>query len=340
MHRTAAAALALAAASLTATAQTGPVTAAYDAPDRDRWNYPFNLTPGVRANASTFGAVGIDGFDDRDAQVLVGYDLAADFPAVPEGYRVVSATVELVVLTGDAFIYDPTQDPIASFFDPTDADFIPDDDDGRPIELFATGYRNGLTIESWEETTPFTTDPTFPPPEDSRSAYAAIYQDDGTATDLSNQVRDRFDATPLAVGVTDAVAPGELVPAETVFRFELNPCAPGAGAFFDASFDAGRLHLTATGHHSAVMGTTDPTFPVFIMRENPLASALDLAPKLTITAIARGDADLNADGVLDIFDFLAFQNAFDAGEALADFDGNCSLDIFDFLAFQNAFDAG
>jgi len=51
-------------------------------------------------------------------------------------------------------------------------------------------------------------------------------------------------------------------------------------------------------------------------------------------------ADFDGDGELSIFDFLAFQNAFDAGEASADFDGDGELTIFDFLAFQNAFDAG
>ena len=51
-------------------------------------------------------------------------------------------------------------------------------------------------------------------------------------------------------------------------------------------------------------------------------------------------ADFNDDGTADIFDFLAFQNAFDAGDAIADLDADGELTIFDFLAFQNAFDAG
>ena len=51
-------------------------------------------------------------------------------------------------------------------------------------------------------------------------------------------------------------------------------------------------------------------------------------------------ADLDGDGELTIFDFLAFQNLFDAGSSRADFDGDGELTIFDFLAFQNAFDAG
>ncbi|MFI4914940.1 MAG: GC-type dockerin domain-anchored protein [Phycisphaerales bacterium JB060] len=51
-------------------------------------------------------------------------------------------------------------------------------------------------------------------------------------------------------------------------------------------------------------------------------------------------ADLDGDGELTLFDFLAFQNLFDAGDPIADFDGDGSLTIFDFLAFQNEFDAG
>ncbi len=51
-------------------------------------------------------------------------------------------------------------------------------------------------------------------------------------------------------------------------------------------------------------------------------------------------ADLDGDGTLTIFDFLAFQNAFDAGLPVADCDGDGTLTIFDFLCFQNAFDAG
>ena len=49
-------------------------------------------------------------------------------------------------------------------------------------------------------------------------------------------------------------------------------------------------------------------------------------------------------GVLDIFDFLCFQNRYDAGAPYAcDCDtttGPANCDIFDFLCFQNAFDAG
>ncbi|MFI4914973.1 MAG: GC-type dockerin domain-anchored protein [Phycisphaerales bacterium JB060] len=73
---------------------------------------------------------------------------------------------------------------------------------------------------------------------------------------------------------------------------------------------------------------------------DPLGRA-DAASNFVIFGRGGGcPADLDADGELTIFDFLAFQNLFDAGDPIADFDGDGDLTIFDFLAFQNAFDAG
>jgi hypothetical protein len=50
--------------------------------------------------------------------------------------------------------------------------------------------------------------------------------------------------------------------------------------------------------------------------------------------------DLDSSGMLDLFDFLAFTNLFNAGDLGADFDGDGVLNLFDFLAFTNAFNAG
>lgn len=50
------------------------------------------------------------------------------------------------------------------------------------------------------------------------------------------------------------------------------------------------------------------------------------------------DIDLNE--ALDAFDYLAFINRFNAGDARADVDGDGALTLADFLAFRAAFDAG
>jgi hypothetical protein len=51
-------------------------------------------------------------------------------------------------------------------------------------------------------------------------------------------------------------------------------------------------------------------------------------------------ADCDGSGALDLFDFLCFTNAFNAGDPYADCDGSGGLDLFDFLCFTNAFNGG
>jgi hypothetical protein len=50
--------------------------------------------------------------------------------------------------------------------------------------------------------------------------------------------------------------------------------------------------------------------------------------------------DLDGDGDLTLFDFLAYVNLFNAGGDTADCDESGSLDLFDFLCFVNAFNEG
>jgi murein tripeptide amidase MpaA len=51
-------------------------------------------------------------------------------------------------------------------------------------------------------------------------------------------------------------------------------------------------------------------------------------------------ADLDGSGTLDLFDFLAFTNLFNAQDAGADCDEDGAFTLFDFLCFTNAFNAG
>ncbi|MEQ8844362.1 MAG: choice-of-anchor R domain-containing protein [Phycisphaerales bacterium] len=87
---------------------------------------------------------------------------------------------------------------------------------------------------------------------------------------------------------------------------------------------------TGTATH---VGATFGAYP-------PAVSSSILNTYFVEASSASCRADLDGDGQLTIFDFLAFQNLFDAGDPIADFDGDGSLTIFDFLAFQNEFDAG
>ena len=76
---------------------------------------------------------------------------------------------------------------------------------------------------------------------------------------------------------------------------------------------------------------------VTITVDNPMGWGLD---DLYVGVGEPCRADFDGDGSLTIFDFLAFQNAFDARDPRADFDGDGAFTIFDFLAFQNEFAAG
>jgi len=62
--------------------------------------------------------------------------------------------------------------------------------------------------------------------------------------------------------------------------------------------------------------------------------------RITFEDTAGCYADLDGDGVLTVFDFLAFQNAFARGQAAGNCDGDGALTLFDFLCFQNAFAGG
>ncbi|MEQ9097296.1 MAG: S8 family serine peptidase [Phycisphaerales bacterium] len=66
----------------------------------------------------------------------------------------------------------------------------------------------------------------------------------------------------------------------------------------------------------------------------------DVAAAVDAVLASSCRADFDGDGSLTLFDFLAFQTSFAAGELRADLDGDGEFTLFDFLAFQSAFDAG
>ena len=122
-------------------AGAGPVTTVFSQPTLDRWMYPFNGTPGTRPEASVFGSVLYSGFDDRDAEFLVGFDTTSvAAPGQGAGNYVISALrIRATISQGDRFVYDPTWDSVATSYDPTDPLYVPDSDAGKPIEIFACG---------------------------------------------------------------------------------------------------------------------------------------------------------------------------------------------------------
>lgn len=297
-------AAAIVASALVAPAFADTFTASYAGPTLDRWNYPFNSTPGTRPIASTFGnEPGSPLFDNRDGQFVVGFDTGADIPTGlgASAYGIVSCTVTLTFANNFVAAYDPTVDPFTAFLPESDPAYIADADPGQPIELFGAGFRNGLTRATWTETTPFAPAGALDP--SIRSTFAAGAGRKGALVDVSNSVRERWTPVPFAVGVVDGLEPGDLIGEGTVMRFDLDVANAAVAAYLRESLDAGRVLLTATSLTKVVQQAGD--FPLFYCRENALVEVLGFGGAtldLVVETNACAPADLDCSGTVNAAD--------------------------------------
>lgn len=308
--------------------------------------YSFASTPGSEQVALSFGAILQDGFDDRDAQVLLGFDTGAQVPTglATNRYRIESVRVRAYVSNDLVATYDDSFDLVSTLFADGDPAKTVDADPGKPVELFGVGYRNGLSVDTFAEHTAFSVVPPFPPQEGVRSAFAAAFDQGGALVDVSRQVRQRFDATPWAIGTTQALQPGALVPAGTELTFDVDLCAPGVRQYFRDAFASGKVRVILSTLEPASGGpgggTGDPTYPGFYTKESPVATTLGWTAKLEAVVKVGSIADLNADQGVTIDDLLTFLSAFEEGSLVADVDGNCGVTVDDLLLFLEAFEAG
>ncbi|MBX3382066.1 MAG: hypothetical protein KF864_01020 [Phycisphaeraceae bacterium] len=322
-------------------------TATVPVPAIDRWVYPFASQPGFEPTIPIFAALREPGFDDRDAQFLLAFDTVAGTPAGlgSERYIVQRLTVTAVIANDERFIYDPTPDALESSYDPEDPEYIADADLGKPIELFAAGFRNGQSLATFTETSPFSIFPPFPPREGVRSVFAAVYDENDTAADISRQVRQKVQASPLAIGQTLDVQPGDLVPAGTTFTFDIDLSTEPAQRYFARAFDHGRLAVIITSLHPASGGPDGGGggtgfYPAFFSKENAVAQANGLIASLEYEVVAYPGADFNLDGGVDGADIEAFFLAWEAAEQHADFNLDGGVDGADVAAFFEAWENG
>ncbi|NRA57731.1 MAG: hypothetical protein HRU13_06395 [Phycisphaerales bacterium] len=117
-------------------------------------------------------------------------------------------------------------------------------------------------------------------------------------------------------------------------------CAPGPGKPVNAPLHPEWTNgdATAQWNFSALESgeVLDAWQPMTDFHPTPKEWAFELFGVVALECAA----DLDEDGRLTVFDFLMFQNLFDAGDPIADFDGDGRFTLFDFLAFQTAFDTG
>ncbi len=297
-------------------------------PSVDRWMYPFGSQAGSRPTVPTFASLNTcgtdDRFDDRDAQFLIIFDISAIIPAgqPPSSYSVsalrLTARVDTDVNFGTPFIYDDSYDLVASYFATGDAAAgcsadparIPDADQGRPIELFAVAFRNGFTASTYLETSPFKPGNAFSPPwTNVRNAYSISFDAAGAPVDVQNNVKNRAEVTPLAMGLTASVAPGNTPPDGAEFVFDLDLTLPGVLAYVQQSLASGRLALLVTSMAFAEQQSVG-SYPTWYTKEADARSFPNAAaPALHITLSSANPcpADFNHDGVLnadDLGDFI------------------------------------
>ncbi|MCA9100396.1 MAG: PEP-CTERM sorting domain-containing protein [Planctomycetales bacterium] len=315
----------------------------------DRWMYPFNATPGTRAVGLTFGALGEGDFDDRDSQTLVGFDTSSEYatglPAV--AYVINSAVVKATIVSDNAFIYDPTSDPFTSYNGGADADA------GRPIELFGVATRNGflgLDVANSGDPTLFaeTTDfsPIGFPWHETRSAFASDY-DGGNPRDVGNNVREGYDPNVWAVGQTDAVSAGSLVPANTELSFALDLGNPDLLKYLGEGLSSGALFFAITSFHDSTQGG-EVTYPDFYLDAggSSLGDTAVLVLDVSIASLPTGDA--NGDFVVDGLDYLVWAENFGDDPAEdppgspynGDLDDNGVVDGLDYLVWAENFGTG
>jgi hypothetical protein len=306
-------------------------------PTLDQWVYSFNQNPGTEIEARVFGAQADPMFrtlfDNRDGQLLIGFDTSPQVQGGldPRLYHVVSATLSVRVTQGDAFAYDPTYDSVFTYvFPESDPARVPDADAGRPIEVYALGYRYGLTTSTYAETTTY---PVGLPPFPSRGVrpvFAAEWNG-STFADISSSVDARQETTPLGVGQVAGLTPGALVPQDAIMSFTLDQRSPGAMKHLQESIAGGRLNLMVTSLYES--SQQNPVVPRLATKEY----AADLggaSSSLVMDVRVRTDiADWNCSGVVSVQDIFDFLTDFDAGRSDFNLNGFTSVqDIFDFLS--------
>jgi autotransporter-associated beta strand protein len=269
----------------------------------DRWMYPFAFSGGTRDLAPTFGAVGNEGFDNRDGQFIIGFDTADEIAIGlgAERYQVNSLTIRAMVGEPSGFAYDPTYDPFRSYLPDGDPQFIADADAGRPIELHGIGFRNGYTELSFgasnnqppqfEENAPFGSAGAA-----TRNVFPLAFLGSG-GSDISNNIDNRVESQPWAIGRVDLAA-GDPVPNNTTFSFNIDLSNDEVIDYLQRGLDSGVLGFAITSLHEAAQ-TGGPPVPQFITKENGRTGSLpavleidyEISPAPSAEKVWVNDAD-------------------------------------------------
>ncbi len=289
------------------TAET--ISTTLEAPDYDRWMYPFNGSIGDREAASTFSSIGggYETFDDRDAQILLGFITPETIPVglCAANYEIVEVTLHISI-SNEGNVYDPTTDAWQSYL----ADgSVQDDDAGRPMELYGVAFRGGFNGWTFGETGPFP----FGAVRRERNAYPICFDGEMEPIDVSNNVLDEFQPQAFAVGVTNEVPAGDSMPTETVLSFALDVTDAEIQCYLRNSFNDGLLSFIVSSLHEAqepgLRNSRGFIQPNFHMKESwAVYFGIADAAQLSFTVITDESSsipeDLDGDGFVGVSDIL------------------------------------
>ncbi|MAD19075.1 MAG: hypothetical protein CMJ52_02495 [Planctomycetaceae bacterium] len=291
----------------------------------DRWMYPFNATPGYRPAGSVFGYNAYPdetSFDNRDGQVIVAFDTSEIVPTGlgPDSYDVTSCVFG-ITLAGDASgPIDPTVDDWRTYLPAEAKGSLPDVDPGRPIELFAAGFRNGYDRLSWSEGDSFSDTDLFG--QNTRNVFSAEIASDGSLFDVSSNFTQDFTANPIGIASFPGYEPGETPVEGEIATFVLDTSDPLIQNWLAESLNEGRLVFAVTSLIGASQG--DSLLTQFYLRENPLVEvgvreASSIAFTVDIVDSCDLREDLNGDCVVDGGDLGIFLSRWNTSDEQADF---------------------
>ncbi len=276
-------------------------------PTDDVWVYTFGQ--GALATvAPTYAGDFSDPFPDRFGTLFLTFDGDGLIPNPNRPFRVKSFTLELSMLNSSSFdqnngvIYDPTYDPVETYINPA-----LDQDPGRPMELYAVGYRNGFTLDSWRAANfPVTgTDGYNAVPVDFPPGMSA-------GRSVSNSVNDAIDTHPLAIGTTPNLIgpPGGVQRVLDLARwsFTSQDLSSDEADYLSQELASGSLSFMLSSMQLAGfegMGG-DEIYP----RWATLETAFPVPdPTLTVTLEVSPPSDVNADFRVDIEDLYAWEQS-------------------------------
>ncbi len=319
-------------------AMAGVVDVTVSVPSFDRWMYPFNSAnpAGSELDATVFSPIGApteSSFDNRDGQMIIGFDtagfIAAGAPTTH--YRILAARVTVVTSRDSTFVYDPTVDPIGALIPGSG---VSDPDPGQPVELFMCGYRGGWSLtgaSAFGESTPFHNGAPFPfPARGIRNAFAAEYDGSGVLIDNSNNRDEGRQARPMAIGQIAGLTAGQAVPQNTAMTFDIDVSAAGTIRYLRESLAAGRLTVVVSS--LAITEQQSSNVPAFYCKETPGAIG-GVPASLTLRACVGAPADWDCSGIVNVPDIFVFLSDWFAGRGDFSADGVCDVpDIFQFLS--------